>query len=586
MVIGKIVGLKMGKEIGSTDKAQLRRLAEKALQEGSDENYDLSRKSPEDIGSLIHELRVHQIELTMQNEELRRIQEELEKTKSRYSHLYDFAPTGYVTVNEKGAIEEANLTMAVMLGVERSALTGKMLSHFILKDDQDIFYKHRQHLLETEAPQACELRLVKKDDRQFFARLECMIIKTRQDEFGEIRATVSDISKQKDLESQLRQAQKLEAIGTLAGGIAHDFNNILAAVIGFTELALDDVETGTNLADNLEEVLIGGKRAKLLVQQILTFSRKTPHRIVPLQLNALVQETVQLMRSTMPSNIEIDVEIKPTLNPWVMGDEAQINQIFLNLCTNAVHAMEDEGGKMTISIDTVTLDNAKAENVSNLPPGKYVKLCVSDTGHGIPPENIERIFEPYFTTKEPERGTGMGLAVVEGIVKLHKGHIFVMSQPQEGTIFTVFLPMLEKTESAQDNIPPELPTGGGEHILFIDDELSIVKLHKMLLEKLGYIVTTSSRSLEALETFRVDPGSFDLVITDMTMPNMTGDKLAAELIKIRADIPIIICTGYSKNMSDEFAAQIGIKAFNHKPLDKTELAKTVRKVLDEAKKKS
>ena len=266
-----------------------------------------------------------------------------------------------------------------------------------------------------------------------------------------------------------------------------------------------------------------------------------------------------------------------------MGDEVQVHQIVLNLCTNAAHAMEEKGGTLTIGVDVVTLGGEKALNLPNLPAGKYAKLTVTDTGSGILPENMERIFEPYFSTKEPGRGTGMGLAVVSGIVEAHKGHIQVMSNPQGGTTFTVFLPVAGEVLRAADRLSRAALPEGTEHILFIDDEPPIVKLNQMLLEKLGYRVTTRTSSVQALETFRMAPDTYDLVVTDMTMPNMNGDKLAAELIKIRPDIPVIICTGYSKKMTKELAAKMGIKALVYKPVDKADLAGKVRMVLDEAK---
>jgi len=579
---------KKGKEMietikDSNDASELRRRAEEKLKEATGGSEDLCGVSPERMAHLIHELQVHQIELKMQNDELRRIQEDLEKARDRYSHLYDFAPVGYFTVSEKGIVAEANLTAATLLGMERSSLVGSPFGRFILNEDQDIFYLHRKQLVETEKPQSCRLRLVKKNGSEFYANLESIVIEEGGNWQKQIRMVVSDITEQKNLENQLRQAQKMEAIGTLAGGIAHDFNNILSAVIGFAELALYDVEKGTNLADNLEEILTGGKRAKLLVQQILTFSRKAPPKLAPLRLDAIVKETVMLLRSTIPANIEIDVDIKSAVDPCVMGDESQIYQVILNLCTNAAHAMEAQGGKMTIGMDAITLDNGKAENISNLPPGKYVKLSVSDTGSGIAPENVERIFEPYFSTKEPDKGTGMGLAVIDGIVRTHKGHIVAMSQMRRGSIFTVFLPMLEKNEYLPDGMLQKGMPMGREHILLIDDEPSVIKLNKMILERLGYETTTRTSSLDALELFRSKPNDFDLVITDMTMPNLTGDKLAVELIKIRPDISIIICTGYGKVMSEELFAEIGIKAFAYKPVDMAELATMVRKVLDEAK---
>ena len=582
-MVGGNGGLRVAKEENMTDSAELRRLAEATLELSADEDVDLSAFSPEETKSLVHELRVHQVELNMQNEELRRVQGELETALDRYSHLYDFAPVGYFTISEKGIVTEANLTAATLLGMERSVLIGTPFSSLILTEDADIFYLHRNQLMESKKPQSCRLRMVKKNKRIFYANLECIVIKEGDGQPKHIRAAVIDISEQKNLENQLRQAQKMEAIGTLAGGIAHDFNNILAAVIGFTELAMDDAEKGTPLAENLEEVLIGGQRAKLLVQQILSFSRKTPGKIARLYVGALVKGVISLLRSTIPADIEIGIEVHSEEDPCVMGDEVQIHQIILNLCTNAAHAMEAKGGKLTIGVDAVTLGDGKSVALANLPPGKYVKLSVTDTGSGISPENIERIFEPYFSTKEPGRGTGMGLAVVDGIVKAHKGHILVMSKPQKGTSFTVFLPKVEKTTSAPVSISYKVLPGGKEHIFFIDDELPIAKLGKMTLEKLGYRVTTSTSSVEALESFRMAPGSYDLVVTDMTMPIMTGDRLAAELIKIRPDIPVIIFTGYNKKMSKELAQKMGIKAFAYKPLDKAELARTVRNVLDEAK---
>jgi len=573
----------VAKEENITDSAELRRLAESTLETSPDEDVDLSLLSPAEIKNLVHELRVHQVELRMQNEELKRVQGELETARDRYSHLYDFAPTGYFTINEKGTVTETNLTATTLLGVERSVLIGTPFSSFILVEDQDVFYLHRNQLMDSKKPQSCQLRMVKNDKRVFYANLECIAIEGGDGHPKQIRAAVIDITEQKDLENQLRQAQKMEAIGTLAGGIAHDFNNILAAVIGYTELAMDDVEKGTPLADNLEEVLIGGQRAKLLVQQILSFSRKRPGKMAPLYMGNCVQEALALLRSTIPADIEIGIEIHPQEDPCVMGDEVQIHQIILNLCTNAAHAMEAKGGKLTVGVDAVTLGNGKTVNLPNLPPGKYVKLSVTDTGSGISPENIERIFEPYFSTKEPGRGTGMGLAVVTGIVKAHKGDILVMSKPQRGTTFTVFFPLLEKAACTPEAMSREVLPRGTEHIFFIDDELPIVRLNKMTLEKLGYRVTTSISSPEALESFRMAPATFDLVVTDMTMPIMTGDRLTAELIKIRPDIPIIICTGYSKKMSKELAKKMGVKAFAYKPLDKAELAKTVRYVLDAAR---
>jgi signal transduction histidine kinase/CheY-like chemotaxis protein len=384
----------------------------------------------------------------------------------------------------------------------------------------------------------------------------------------------------KKLEAQLHQALKMEAIGTLAGGIAHDFNNILSAVIGYTEIALDDIEKDTQLYDNLQEVLIAGNRAKDLVNQILTFARQSDAEVKPTKVSTIAKDTLKLIRSTIPSSIEIKQNIDS--DSLVMANPTLIHQIFMNLYTNANHAMEDEGGVLEVNLVDVTLDSALTKFHKGMKPGDYLKLTVSDTGTGISPNIIGLIFEPYFTTKEPGEGTGMGLAMVHGIVKGYDGEITVESKMGKGTVFTVYLP-ITKISVDKKPYPVEETPLGTEQILFVDDELPIVKMNKQALESLGYKVTTRTSSIEALELFRSKPNDFNLVITDMTMPNMNGDELAGELMKIRPDIPVIISTGYSKKISNERAAEIGIKAFAMKPISKTELAKIVRRVLDEPK---
>jgi PAS domain S-box-containing protein len=384
----------------------------------------------------------------------------------------------------------------------------------------------------------------------------------------------------KKLEIQLQQAHKMEAIGTLAGGIAHDFNNILSAVIGYTEIALDDIAKGTLLYNNLQEVLIAGDRAKDLVNQILTFARQSDAEVKPTKVSTIAKETLKLIRSTIPASIEIKQNIDS--DSLTMANPVLVQQIFMNLYTNANHAMENEGGVLEVNLVDVKLDSALTKFHKGLKPGDYLKLSVSDTGTGISPNIIGLIFEPYFTTKEPGEGTGMGLAMVHGIVKGYDGEITVESKMGKGTVFTVYLPITKKHIDKKPYPVEETPLGI-EQILFVDDELPIVKINKQALESLGYMVTTRTSSIEALELFRSKPNDFDLVITDMTMPNMNGDELADELLKIRPDIPVIISTGYSKKISNERAAEIGIKAFAMKPISKTELAKTVRKVLDEPK---
>jgi len=390
----------------------------------------------------------------------------------------------------------------------------------------------------------------------------------------------STIQMLKETQNELQQAQKMEAIGTLAGGIAHDFNNILSAVIGYTELAFGHVEKGTQLEVFLQEIFTAGERAKDLVTQILTFARQTAKDLKPVQVCTIAKEALKLIRSTIPTTIEIRQNIES--DSLILADPTQVHQIIINLCTNAYQAMEDEGGVLEISLSDVSIDKSPTERRQKIKPRDYLKLSVSDTGKGISKDIINSIFEPYFTTKETGKGTGMGLAMVHGIVTSYGGDITVESKIGKGTVFTVYLPITKKDFKIKANSAEEIPSGT-ERILFVDDELPIANMGRKALERLGYTVTIRTSSLEALELFKQKPTEFDLVITDMTMPNMTGESLAAEMMKIRPNLPIIICTGYSNKMSEERAAEIGISAFSMKPFTITDIAQTVRKVLDEAK---
>jgi PAS domain S-box-containing protein len=391
-------------------------------------------------------------------------------------------------------------------------------------------------------------------------------------------STVQDITERQYLQTRLQQAQKLEAIGTLAGGIAHDFNNILSAIIGYTELALDSPEKSTTFHDNLQQVFAAGMRAKDLVKQILAFARQSEEELKPIRLDKSVQEVLRFIRSSVPTTIKIKRSIEN--DSVVMGNATQVHQILMNLCTNAAQAMEAEGGILEVSLKNAKIDGSSQTEKTILKPGEYVEIKVSDTGVGISSDIIESIFDPYFTTKGPGEGTGMGLALVHGIVESYGGKITVDSKPGVGAAFTIYLPKIKKQKEIISHEAEILP-GGTEQILYVDDELPLASMGSLVLESLGYAVTTRTSSVEALELFRAHPKKFDLVITDMTMPNITGDQLAAEMMKIRFDIPIILCTGYSKKVSDKTASDIGIRAFAYKPIVRADLAKTIRKVLDE-----
>jgi signal transduction histidine kinase len=380
------------------------------------------------------------------------------------------------------------------------------------------------------------------------------------------------------LEFQLRQSQKMEAVGTLAGGIAHDFNNILGIILGNTELAMDDVSDSNPARQNLDEVRKACMRAKDVVRQILSFSRKSKAEQKPLKIATVVAESLRLIRASIPTSIDIRQNISNNMGD-IFGDSTQIHQIIINLCTNAAHSMENEGGILEVTLKNIEIDEDTTSQHPELDYGSYVNLRVSDTGDGISPDVIDRIFDPYFTTKDVGKGTGMGLAVVHGIVKSHHGKISVESKAGKGSVFDILFPAVRMGVKDEPTEPQELPTGN-ERILFVDDEKSMVNLNQQRLERLGYRVIPKTDPSEALEFFRTNPDQIDLIITDMTMPHMTGDKLAQEVLNIRSDMPIILCTGYSERMSEDMAHELGIRKYIEKPIGKETLAMSVRDVLD------
>ncbi len=387
-----------------------------------------------------------------------------------------------------------------------------------------------------------------------------------------------DLTERKQLETRLRQSQKMEAIGTLAGGIAHDFNNILAAIIGNTELLQYQENIIGPERKKLDNIYAASQRAKDLVGQILLFSRKSEQECKPVALRVIVKETLKLLKASLPSTIEIRL-LMTDESIQVLADPTQIHQILMNLCTNAHHAMLHTGGVLALEVSAIDIGAGESWHTKGLAPGAWVKISVKDTGEGMPPGIKERIFEPYFSTKEKGVGTGLGLAVVHGIVQSYGGFIDVYSQPGEGTTFTVFLPRMDLLIEETSSPLEQLPLGSNERILFVDDEVMLIDFEKDVLEKLKYQVVVSSDATEALELFSQRPDDFDLVITDMTMPKMTGYALAQNMMKIRPDIPVILCTGFSETITKEKALAGGIKDFLMKPVKIRDLAETIRNVL-------
>jgi PAS domain S-box-containing protein len=677
--------------------AELRKRAEALIKESG------VATPPLDVGKteqLIHELSSYQIELELQNEDLRHTQAELEEFRRRFSDLYDFAPVGYLTVNEQGLISEANLTAVNLLGVPRSLLLNRPLATYIVGDDHNIYYYFRQKLRDTMTRQTCELRLQKKDGPIFLGLLESTITPAVDGNSGQFRLVLTDISERKELEDNLRrskeewektfdtmsdfittqdldrriirankaahanyqvepgglngkycheallgssqpcpncplpatisgkkinsaeiikedlgtifavtcaplldengeimqivhiakditaakkmaadllQSRKMEAIGTLAGGIAHDFNNMLYIILGYAEMARDGLPTGSNVRDYLDEVLTAGNRAREVVKQILAFSRTNQPPQQPLQPAPIVNEVLKLVRALLPTTIEIHTEIAPDCGT-IMANRTNLHQILLNLCTNAMQAMEDEKGVLTVGLTRVELAADTAINETDLAAGAFVELTVSDTGRGMAKADLERIFEPYFSTRDVGKGSGMGLAVVHGIVQGCGGFIKVESKPGRGSAFHVYFPAIAELEAEVTEAEPA-PTGK-ERILVVDDEKSLAAMYQETLEILGYQVMASCSSVKALALFTADPESFDLLLTDQAMPEMSGVELATKILQLRPDIPVILCTGYSSIISAEKAKKIGIERFVMKPVKIRDLAVIIREVLD------
>jgi PAS domain S-box-containing protein len=707
----------------------------------------------------VHELQVHQIELELQNEELKRTREELEQQVEKYSDLYNFAPVGYFMLDNRGAILEVNLTGAKLLDVDRSNIIGIHFNSFLspksLREFNDWFAK----MFNGETSDARELRLFTKDNQPRYVHIEGTSVESRDDavlrcrmvviditdrklaeealknserlyraigesinygvwvcepdgrniyasdsflkmvgltqdqcaNFGwgdamhpdDAEKTISawrecvkvegvwdiehrflgadgqvhyvlargipvrddqgkivswaginlDIDRQKQLEealrfhqqelitanlqlrknrdelelriqerteelqaaydqlkketeerlraeTQLRQAQKMEAVGTLAGGIAHDLNNILAAVMGFTEIAIDTSPEGSHARRSMERVLAAGLRGRELVRQILVFSRQGDYEKQPLKLAKLVKETASFLRASLPSTIDILMNIQDSIG-FVLADPIHIQQIVLNLCTNAAYAMRGTGGRISIDLagfDVSSIDIAPDPAMS---PGLYVRLAVVDTGEGMPSETLERIFDPFFTTKPVGDGTGLGLSVVHGIVTSYGGVITVSSEQGKGSTFTVYLPKLLEIPHTDSRNNDNTVLRGSERILFIDDEQDLADIGNEMLTNLGYQVISKTKPRDALTLFKQSPSQFDLVITDQTMPELTGEQLAREIVAIRPNIPIIMTTGYSTTLKATSMHSTGVRAFVTKPLTKKEISAIIRKVLDE-----
>ncbi len=565
------------KELGLFDVLQ------RVLKTGRPEHHPITHYKDERLSgwrdNFVYKLPTGEIVAIYTDETKKRQAEEaLRESEEKYRTLFGGVSDALALIEVKtGNMIEVNQAFVDLYGYSKTEVLSLKNTAFSAEPDET--------WIATQEPKTViPVRWHKKKDGTVFP---VEITATVFDYSGRevLIAAIRDITDRKQaeeekvkLEKQLRQTQKMEAIGTLAGGIAHDFNNILGSVLGYTELAMDHAEEGSVLEDCLDELFTAGKRARKLVKQILTFSRQGEQEQKPVQIQFITKEALKLLRASLPSTVEIRQNIVSDF--LVMCDSTQIHQVMMNLCTNAGQAMQETGGVLDIELVDVEIDSAFAAIHLDIEPGPYVQLTVSDTGHGMSQELLDQIFNPFFTTKKKGAGTGMGLSVVHGIVTSYGGSINVASELGKGTTFKLYFPANKSKVGGETKIEKSIPNGF-ERILFVDDEQALVKLGKHTLESLGYTVTTRHSSIDALALFKTSPTAFDLVITDMTMPNMTGDELAKKLMAIRPDIPIIVCTGFSTRITEKKIKSLGIRALVSKPILKSDIAETIRKVLDQ-----
>jgi len=439
-------------------------------------------------------------------------------------------------------------------------------------------YEEIMNMLSKKGKWEGELKINKKDGSKIDVQVSAAtIFDENQNPIGLMSSSI-DITERKNLEEQLRQAHKMESIGTLAGGVAHDFNNLLYMIMGNTELALEDIPEWNPVHKNLKEVKSATLRAAGIVKQLLNFSRKTDQDLKPIGAVTVIKDALKFLRSTISSTVKFKLNL-PDADIPMQGDPVQINQIMMNLCTNASQVMQDTGGTIKIDVETVMLNEEDCDDCTNLSAGNHIKITVKDSGPGIAPDIIDKIFDPYFTTKGLAEASGMGLAVVHGIVKNHDGVISVDSNPGQGACFEILLPVIDELPEPEIEVK-EYISHGSESILFVDDEESIANMTGKTLERLGYQVETQLNPVKALELFKLKPESFDLVITDMAMPQMTGVNFAEKLKEIQPDIPVIICTGHSAVIDEEKAKLLELDGFVMKPVSKSKIAKAIRDVLD------
>ena len=567
------------------DAADLRRRAEDIAREKALQlQKDLEAQSPDEIRRAFHELQVHQIELEMQNEELRCTQAELETVRARYFDLYDLAPVGYCTLSLHGIIQEANLTAANLFGLARSLLVKQPLSQFILKEDQVEYYLQRKHLFETGTPQICELRMIKNDGTVFWGHMESVVV-PQTEEGPTCRVVLSDISERKRaeaeklaLQAELHQSQKMESVGRLAGGVAHDFNNMLQAILLNVNLAMNEIPQTSSLSESLLEIQKCAEHSANLTRQLLAFARRQIIAPKVLDLNETVEGMLKMLQSLIGEDIDVAWLPMASLG-LIKMDATQINQILANLCLNARDSIGGVG-KVTIETRNESFDLAFCDKHPSFTPGDYVLLAICDTGCGMDKETLIHIFEPFFTTKEIGKGTGLGLATVYGIVKQNQGFIVVDSETGKGTHFKIYLPrFISQTTASQPETQDTIPRSLGETLLLVEDEPVILASVCKVLESLGYNVLCANKPADTIRLAASHPGEIHLLMTDVVMPEINGWDLAQQLLTTHPKLKCLFMSGYTADVITNHGILATGLNFIQKPFSFEELASKVRETL-------
>lgn len=568
--------------------AELRRRAEaRELERAGMAKRHLEALLPEETRHMLHELRVHQIELELQNEELRRTSIELDALRAQYFDLYDLAPVGYATLDQQGDILQANLTAATLLGVSRTTLQGAPFSRFIHPADQDAWYLHHRRLSGGDARVALDLQLLRQPGATFWAHLEG-VSEVGPDGAHSLRLVLSDISERRGLEAaaaelahRLEQAQRLESVGRLAGGVAHDSNNMLGVIIGHAELALLQPGVSAGLRADIEQIREAAERSGRIVRQLLAFASQEIVRPRAMDLEFEIRKGIRALQRVVGDGAELSLQSEPSLWPvWI--DPAQLDQILTNLCVNARDAMV-AGGTIRIGLVNRRFTAEDCVGIADAKPGDYVVLRVEDDGHGMDAHTLAHLFEPFFSTKPNWAGTGLGLASVYGSVRQNRGFIRVRSEPGRGAEFAVHLPRHNRDTAQMASSAmagPLIVSPGHETILVVEDDPALLRLTERVLAHAGYTVLTAGTPSAAIRMIQDHPGTIHLLLTDVVMPEMNGRELAAKSVAVRPGLRCLVMSGFSPEALSGGTAQDEVHPFLQKPISIAELTLGVRRALD------